>query len=528
MTQRLKNYLFCFTLFVFSISSIYADSIVSFADLNYHSDFEKETFFKLENTFQPDYFALFLAADKNVKAAEYETYKSALELAVAAFKNEKFAKYNDKKKVKKIYNSVHAAMLDKYVIKANFSQLFTAKEYQCVTSTMLFALVFNELNIPYEIEFQPNHVFLIAYPSTSKIMVQTTNPLKGVFVYDNTFKNNYINYLRENKLISKDEFDNKSLDDLFTEYYLKTKVGDLKQLAGSQYFNLGLDFLTQNKVKQALNNFTKAYYLDASLQNKFLMTASLGLMIDKTNATDPDYYKYLGLFTRTSSKDVKKDIFISLFYDMTQRQLNFEGNVDMYKRSYQYLMDKVKDSTLKSEFSFIYNFEMGRKMINNMHYNESLSFLENAYKIKPDNIDIQNMLVATIVSLNSKSFYDENRLNILNDTLDNFVKSHINLKDNDKIINLMYMVKLGLMSNYYYKGEIQKAEHFQNEFESLCNENSNKVVYESYSNIEKSYSAAAAYYFKKGKYGKARELLNKGLVYIPDSYQLKARLKALN
>jgi len=276
-----KNILLLFLTILLNLPfSLFADSIVSFTDLHFHSDFERAEITKFENNAQPDYFALFLVADKKITPVDYYQFKDRIATIITLFQKKSFERLKEKKKVSKVYNQVQEQLMDKYVETAVFSNLFQKGEYQCVTSSMLFTYVFNQLSIPYEINFEPGHVFLIAYPASAKVMVQTTNPNKGVFVYDNGFKSNFIQYLRKNKLISKDEYENKSIDDLFTEYYLKTEVASLKELAAMQYSNLAIQNLQKNEILESFQYMLKAYYFDANTRNRFLLAFTLGLTME--------------------------------------------------------------------------------------------------------------------------------------------------------------------------------------------------------------------------------------------------------
>jgi hypothetical protein len=62
-----------------------------------------------------------------------------------------------------------------YKLDSFFPDIFSTKTYNCVNGTALFAIIFDEINIPYHILEVPNHVYLIAYPSTLKIGVESTD-----------------------------------------------------------------------------------------------------------------------------------------------------------------------------------------------------------------------------------------------------------------------------------------------------------------------------------------------------------------
>jgi hypothetical protein len=101
-------------------------------------------------------------------------FRTAFDVFIKNYPVSSLEKMNEKKKVMRLYDDIHEKFLDKYTVFTPFSSIFTSQEYHCVTSNMLFALVFNEFGIPYEIRETPNHVFLVAYPNSSYITVETT------------------------------------------------------------------------------------------------------------------------------------------------------------------------------------------------------------------------------------------------------------------------------------------------------------------------------------------------------------------
>jgi hypothetical protein len=132
-----------------------------------------------------------------------------------------------------------------------FSSVFKTREYHCVSSSMLYALIFNALEIPYEIRLVPNHVYLVAYPKTQFITVETTDPLHGAIVFDAVFKARFVEYLRDAKLVSKEEFYSKSTDALFEEYFNRTDTITIEALASIQYRNKMIEEFGKNKYKNA-------------------------------------------------------------------------------------------------------------------------------------------------------------------------------------------------------------------------------------------------------------------------------------
>jgi len=67
----------------------------------------------------------------------------------------------------------------------------------------------------------------VAYPNLDPILVETTNPLHGYQNYTQKFKNQYVNVLAESKLISNEDLNSHSVNELFEKHYFKEKTASL-------------------------------------------------------------------------------------------------------------------------------------------------------------------------------------------------------------------------------------------------------------------------------------------------------------
>ena len=525
INNTLKVLFFAFITISFNLK---ADTIVSFADLEFHSDFEKQAFYKYENTYKPDYFALYLATDSEVDSVSYYKYKFIIDNRINAINNPKFQSYSNKKKIKKVFAAIHDQMLDKYVEKAIFSDIFLNGSYQCVSSSMLYSYVFDNLKIPYEIEFEPGHVFLITYPESSKIVVQTTNPMKGVMIYDQNFKSKYVNYLRDNKLIGSSEYRSKSVDELFKAYYLKSEKGNKARMVSAIYQNQGLYFLQSSDFNSAYQALAKAYYLWPDINTKYLFRLALALKIDNTNASDSQYAKLLSMFAEISGKSITTDVIVGLFQNMTNSQLNVEGNVQQYKRSYLEIKNRISDSAAISNIDFFYNVNMGILESDKKNYRNAQQFYERAYDIKPKNKGLQSSLLATFINRSLAYANNEEYLVEFVEELDAFVGRHEEMLDNGMILNLLMNSNLGLMHVYFLKNDEADAIKYMKKFEEMADNSKDALSIDIVVQVEKSYAAGASFYFKKYKYKTAKSILKKGIGYAPKSYLLKSRLETLN
>src|SRR5690606_6287336 len=194
--------------------------LVRHEDLTFESSLEEEFFFKaLSSQSKENILGLFLAMDKNVGEHDLVNYNKHFASGIVEVSSSRLDKKSPEKKIKTIYNTAHQHFLKKYEFKNHFSDIFTTGAYNCVSATALYAMIFNELDIPYSIKETPTHVYLISYPSTHSILVETTDPAGGYYVLNDKFKAQFVENLKESKLISEAEFRNSTTNDIFNEYY---------------------------------------------------------------------------------------------------------------------------------------------------------------------------------------------------------------------------------------------------------------------------------------------------------------------
>lgn len=100
-----------------------------------------------------------------------------------------------------------------------FTELNKNGNYNCVTATALYGLLLNDLGIPFSIKETPEHVYLIAYPKSDAILIESTDPLKGYRVFNDNYKALIVQNLKENKIISESEFKTGNVNNLFDKYF---------------------------------------------------------------------------------------------------------------------------------------------------------------------------------------------------------------------------------------------------------------------------------------------------------------------
>jgi len=517
----MKRFLFFFySIFVLTSYSVAENdsTLVIFEDLSFSSATEKEAFRNRKDTSSRNLFFLYsVISEKN------DGYLSTKFDEILSFTKEyktgRFAKRRKKRQIKILYKDAHKKFLDQYKQNAYYPDIFSKGEYNCLTASMLYAQIFKILNIPFEIKLALNHVYLVAYPKSESIKVETTRPSDGYEIFNSHFKRKYISHLVDNKIISDKEYKTKSIDELFNEYYFKEKNINLVELAGLQYFNRAISHMKVKEFKKAFPDMEKAYYLNRSEQPRFMLNILNLQVLNETERTSPGYIEYLCKYTRHDEGN-KKDLILEEFGILTNEYLINRYDCDQYENLYHKLRDNISEKEICNEIDFYYNYERARVLYNKGEYKEAYPYIKDAYKANSRNVDCKQLLVSIIGNKISKTPTGKPMLDSLKHYLNNFKF----LEKNDMFIKLKLNNYLFLMYQNFLKNNPELANKYKDKFEYNYLSKDYPSLYRI---IGAAYGSGGKYYFKKGRYSKAKSIIKTGLEYVPNSIELQSRLRAL-
>lgn len=494
-------------------------------DLVYKNDSEKMAFLKYERTKDTtDVFdLLFNSYDKSVvgnKALAIQKVNNCVE-----FLKESTADKSEVKKVKHIYDYVHKQFLKVYKLKNSFIDVFETGEYNCVSATALYALIFSKLSIPYQIRETPEHVYLIAYPNSGKILIETTAPVKGYYQFSDKLITSFVRNLYESKMISKEEYEETSSATLFNKYYFTSESVSLFQLTGLQYSNFAIYFYEENDLKNANEEIKKAYYLFPGAKHKYILKSTLGGLVDKDSYSDSVNVNHLVLlcrFNNLKEKEVSDEAISNEFIKIINTQLISNSDYKTFDRSYEKIYGELNDTILKNDIAFDYHYELARLgYLNSKNLEYETMHLSAAYKLHPLNANLRTLILAVFDKFLEK--YNDSKS--IMELSDDFSKKFNFLNENDSFLSINANCILDLAYQNYYLGSLAKGDGYLREFEDLAKQNSNvsaKAVF-----VEKAYSQAAGEYYRKGNISKAKQILKSGLIYAPNSFGLQQRLNQL-
>jgi tetratricopeptide (TPR) repeat protein len=213
------------------------------------------------------------------------------------------------KRVRKSFTILHDKHLKKYKEIEFFPTLFEKGRYNCVTSSILYSMVFEELKIPYKIQATKNHVYLVANPGPSSIVVETTNPNIDKKEYLEDYKRDYVSHLRSIKLISEKEYKSKSINEIFEEKTNNVWTAEFNNLVGFQYYNLGLVKFSNKEAEEAYKLFQKAYFFNPDKQVQLVLYGVLLQLVSNSkyeNVSDIDYIAQLSRYKDINFEFTKK------------------------------------------------------------------------------------------------------------------------------------------------------------------------------------------------------------------------------
>jgi tetratricopeptide (TPR) repeat protein len=510
--------LFC----LISISNAYSqDTLVQLKDLTFKSDFEKKVFDDLFAAKKTDHFLMAVANGKVMNEAAVSKAKTRFYDHLSAHFGQKFNTKKNDKKIKQVYDDLHKTFLTKYEIRNRFEDIFSNGYYNCVSATMLYGLAFEQLGIPFHIIEKPSHVYLIAFPETENIVVETTAPANGYFTPSEQFKLHYVKTLKDHKVISQDEFASNDMNTLFEKHYFgEFKSIDLLQLAGLQYMNDGIYYLDDEQYTEALHQFEKAYILYPSDRVGYLLMVSAYNAFTTTKATGVDHALLLAKLSRYKKFGIKGDIIQGEFAKVIDELLFEKNDQPGIKSYYKVLSENVHDQELNNELAFIYYYEFGRMFHNRSEFKEAIPYMEEVLKIKPSHADGNSLFINCLF----RSLKNDNNQEVIA-TLTAYGNKYPFLFKNKSFVEFLLDAYLLEFDRAYHQNNMSRGEKYRLLFEELSKQNPD-IEPDQYI-LANAYSSGALYYFRKGQNAKAKSILSAGLAISPDNYQLKERKKMI-
>lgn len=524
-TQKLHYRLYLALLISILLSCKGVDSqinpIVDTSELVFNNEHEEHLFDEYLKTGHTDYLELMFTSNSDLINFEFEPMKDEIRRLKTLSKS--FEHKSPKSRMKKIFSAIHDEQLKKYELQCQFSDLFTSGTYNCLTASFLYGYVFDETGIPYEIMELPNHIYILAYPETERIKVETTNPEQGLMLADDRQKSQFVKYLKATKIISEEEFKNNSTDQLFDEYYLTETRINLRELVALQYYNLSIKDIEKENLDAAYQKLEKALTLYNTPRIEYMMYELIVSLVNKQEEySSLEDINLIIKLSRYQEHGITVENIMHELMKFMQKELFEKGNVDLVVEGFNHFNSATKDSfpKLYSESSFYYNFEMGRYFLLKNQVADALNYFDVALSIKESSIETQNAYINCL----ALQFNEMNILDIV-DSLKHISNKHKELKENNQM-KIMNCNAYLLASNYsFYTSNYEEGTRFLEMFEKYYRKNEPMTIDKEI--ISEAYIAGAMYFFRRGNYKSAKQILKRELAISPNNMDLQVSWRSL-
>jgi len=488
----------------------------------FNSVFERKAFNSYADSSNPDPLKFFCAV--SYKKGAYDNIRKSIDTIMNDLLDEGIAKKPLKKKVKMIYKRVHEDMLKKYENNVIFNEILYSGEYNCVSATALYSEILDKTGIKYKILEQPDHVYIIVDPDNTSILMESTNPQKGVIIYDERFKKDYVKYLYSNKLIAKDEYINKSMDELFNEYMYSDAEIDKYELAGLHYYNRGSFFMEKEEFNDAAACYEKAYFLyPGSKTIAFLYYMALSNVLNNEAAGNDFHGKTLAKYVNINiHDDVVMQSSVDFFKSVLNTLIVERSAPEKGQRYYSEFISFISDSVNTQEFTFNYYFINGYYYLIKGEYEKSLNYADTAYHIHPDNMHIKGIIHDDF----SKIIFSmsQTNSNVYIDTLFYYFDKFPFLFDYNYLEQFFYSVCFFKTKEYFDQKNEKEGTLLLQKIDSMLTGNQNLASsYKGMSGML--YSIDQYYRYDKPNADTLISVFSRYHKYFPDDYTIKAKLE---
>lgn len=431
----------------------------------------------------------------------------------------KFDRFPPKKRVKKIFETTKKRYLRNYALYSFFPDFASNGTYNCVTGSALFAIIFDELNIPYDVVEVPRHVYLVAYPDDLQIGVESTN-INGIYYWTEYSKLHAVSYLVTIGKVTNEEIKVKGVDATIEEFFYAYNELNFEDLAGLQFFNKALYYNDVKENKKALEFAQKAQAVYSSDRNTYLIGGLLGELIRETtfdNVLIVDYItQYYAMTDKKSEKDRMEGTFKYVFQEalLTRRDFTFTDSSEILVR--KNLVNEIQRNQFLSDMALI---EAGWHIGRN-NTDGALKAAKKGYLLTPENFQFQDLISSLIIE---NAIATEPDPNDFIDSLKIYEKNYPFLAEDENFTQFSILFYAFGISDVFLINDAEYGYELVVELERILDRNDIDKDNRISPDIAEAYGEVATYHYRNKDYVEAMEWIRKALKYDPESESLERK-----
>ena len=493
----------------------------SCSKLKFHSTLEQPGFSAICNHNAPDYLAMAIAVNPASTQLEYNKISESVKIEATFLKAQIANIKKPAKALKLIFDHVQTTFLKQYDVDADFTDMFASGKYNCLTGTILYALLADDLKIKHTIKFMPGHVYLIVYADNIPYIFESTDPVGGFVELNKALQSDAVKSMRLLKFMASDNGEKSPKADFFETYYLKLNNTELRGLVGYQYTNASFSEMMKQDYLKSYNLINKAIVLTPMAELSIMRDELLKhAIVEADKSTSLRAQLLVDYYNSTKNPNKKNQVVEEFKQCIYEVLFSSFPSPDSLKPIYNTLREGIKDADVQGVLDEIYN-------------SAYIAYLQSANRNEEAFAMLYNEYVKGNRSEMIRSELDNNIRNLTNITngapnevaaYDTLAAKYPHLMDFDVFVYNRCQAVINAARFAFLNKNAQDGERLLQKFDA---DNYYDKSRPAYCNPSMVYSLAGSYYFKKNNIAKAKAMLQKGLTYDPDNYELKEKLREL-
>lgn len=427
-----------------------------------------------------------------------------------------FDRFSPKKRIKKVFGETRERYLHRYALSTFFPKIHKAGIYNCVTGSALLGIIFEELDIPYTVVEVPRHVYLVAYPNSAAIGVESTDE-KGIYFWTEYNKVQAVSFLIEIGKVSDTEVKLKGIDAVIDEYFYSESELDFNNLVGLHFFNRALVLQDEKDFKGAMEMGKRSQELYPTNRVDYLIGGILVDLILNTPYEEVRLVDYLTRYHNLVQKQPDKDRALSTFKYIYQEALFARRDTNYTDTAKMCIHENLKRTKERDLYlSYAYLLDASWKA-SRERMAEALVDARMGYALNQTDYQFQELLTGLLIEelIENEPLADEFR-----DSIDSYSEKYPFVWETKKFGTLVLLFYTYEMEDAFLASKAEYGFEIMEELNAVMQKTGFTKDAETAHEVAMSYGQVAAYYYRKKAYKKALEWVNKGLKLYPDSESL--------
>ncbi len=506
------KYLVLLAIFSCSLSQLFSqtDSFL----VRYDTDYEAQVLQNPDATHLERLMVLGSKASPERTAAA----KKEFDAFISEIKSSKVLRKPEVKLMKELHAMVHKRFLTRYQFVVPFHEIFKSGTYNCVSATALFALVLEELDIPYNIQEQPTHVYIMAYPDTKAISVEMTAVEDAYYLTARKDVSNAVNALLELDLTTREEIQMKGELYVYNAFYNTNDVVDLRELAGIQYMNASISAVNDERFADALSSICKAETLYNVKKTQLLKTEILLTLMSEAKFESLKEIGYLVGYANLENSNKKK--VYQQYAAFLNDQLINQAKRGIVDSSYTFIRNNLTDTAQVKELGSLYYVAISEYYAKAMNTKKQVEYAELAYVNAPGNVALQGWLVQSIMRCYVGKLDGEELVK----RLEGYSVRYPGLLSNNLFLSAHFYAYSEASQDFLDEDDGENGKKY---FDLALKTRASMIDPEIIDpdQIGWLYAEMGSYLCRKKQYKEALDVLEEGLTFAPDHERIIARIE---